>query len=80
MAAPERRIKEMLRGLISAGLGKVDSCTDLNSFEKPSDGFREGEHSHVVHLHDDSAAITAVMWIRLHITRFEEYAFSSSHM
>lgn len=80
MAAPKRRIKAMLRGLISAGLGKVDSCTDLNSFEKPSDSFGEGEHSHVVHLHDDSAAITAVMWIRLHITRFEEYAFSSSHI
>ena len=80
MATPERRIKEMLQGLISAGLGKVDICTDLNSFEKPSDGFGEGECSHVVHLHGDSAAITAVMWIRLHIIRFEEYAFSSSHM
>ena len=52
---------EMSQISISSGLGNVDSYTESKDVEKPSDGFGEGEYSHFVQLHGDSAVVDAAI-------------------
>jgi len=61
IATKERRIKEMFQSSILPEIGKAENCADLRNIEKPFDGFGEVEYSHIVQLHGDSAAVSAVI-------------------
>jgi hypothetical protein len=61
IATKERRIKEMFQSSILPEPGKAENCADLKNIEKPFDGFGEAGYSHVVQLHGDSAAVSAVI-------------------